>query len=42
MALYDAGAVNHPEAAGFWRGLAISEAQFKKDDSIPSEEIKYV
>lgn len=33
-------AVNHPDGAGFWKDLAISEAQFEDGDGIPSEEIK--
>jgi Arc/MetJ-type ribon-helix-helix transcriptional regulator len=33
-------AVNHPEGAGFWKDLAISEAQFDRDGGIPSEEVK--
>ena len=33
-------AVNHPEGAGFWKDLAISEAQFDEDDGISSEEVK--
>lgn len=33
-------AVNHPEGAGFWRDLAISEAQFDDDDGVPSEDAK--
>jgi Arc/MetJ-type ribon-helix-helix transcriptional regulator len=33
-------AVNHPEGAGFWKDLAISEAQFEEGDGIPSEEVK--
>lgn len=33
-------AVNHPEGAGFWKDLAISEAQFDEGDGIPSEEIR--
>jgi hypothetical protein len=32
--------VNHPEGAGFWKDLAISEAQFDQDGGIPSEEVK--
>jgi len=33
-------AVNHPEGAGFWRDLAISEAQFDADEGLSSEEVK--
>lgn len=33
-------AVNHPEGAGFWKDLAISEAQFDDGDGVPSEDIK--
>lgn len=33
-------AVNHPEGAGFWKDLAISEAQFEDGNSIPSKEVK--
>ena len=33
-------AVNHPEGTGFWKDLAISEAQFDEDDGISSEEVK--
>lgn len=33
-------AVNHPEGAGFWRDLAISEAQFEDETGVPSEEVK--
>lgn len=33
-------AVNHPDGAGFWKDLAISEAQLEDGDGIPSEEIK--
>lgn len=33
-------AVTHPEGPGFWKDLAISEAQFDAGDGIPSEEIK--
>ncbi|AHG01747.1 CopG family transcriptional regulator (plasmid) [Halostagnicola larsenii XH-48] len=32
--------VNHPEGAGFWKDLAISEAQFDDGKSRSSEEIK--
>lgn len=33
-------AVNHPEGAGFWKDLAISEAQFDDGDGVPSEDVK--
>jgi len=33
-------AVNHPEGAGFWKDLAISEAQFDEGDSLSSDEVK--
>jgi Arc/MetJ-type ribon-helix-helix transcriptional regulator len=33
-------AVNHPEGAGFWKDLAISEAQFDDGDGISSDEVK--
>jgi len=33
-------AVNHPEGAGFWKDLAISEAQFDEGEGISSNEIK--
>jgi Arc/MetJ-type ribon-helix-helix transcriptional regulator len=33
-------AVNHPEGAGFWRDLAISEAEFADGEGLPSEEVK--
>jgi len=33
-------AVNHPEGAGFWKDLAISEAQFDDADGVSSEEVK--
>ena len=32
--------VNHPEGAGFWKDLAISETQFSEDDAVSSEEIR--
>ncbi|WP_317175936.1 ribbon-helix-helix domain-containing protein [Halomontanus rarus] len=32
--------VNHPEGAGFWKDLAISEAQFDEGEGRSSEEIK--
>lgn len=32
-------AVNHPEGAGVWKDLAISEAQFDDGDGISSDEI---
>jgi Arc/MetJ-type ribon-helix-helix transcriptional regulator len=33
-------AVNHPEGAGFWKDLAISEAQFDEGDGVSGEEVK--
>ena len=33
-------AVNHPEGAGLWRDIAISEAQFAEGEGLSSEEIK--
>lgn len=33
-------AVNHPEGAGFWKDLAISEAQFDDEEGRSSEDIK--
>lgn len=33
-------AVNHPEGAGLWKDLAVSEAQFDDDEGISSETIK--
>jgi Arc/MetJ-type ribon-helix-helix transcriptional regulator len=33
-------AVNNPEGAGFWKDLAISEAQFDDGDGLSSEQIK--
>jgi Arc/MetJ-type ribon-helix-helix transcriptional regulator len=33
-------AVNNPEGAGFWRDLAVGEAQFADGESISSEELK--
>ena len=33
-------AVNHPEGAGLWRDLAISEAQFHEGEGISSEDVK--
>lgn len=33
-------AVNHPEGAGFWKDLAISEAQFDGEEGLSSEEVK--
>jgi len=32
--------VNHPEGAGFWKDLAVSEAQFDDGDARSSDEIK--
>lgn len=33
-------AVNHPEGAGFWKDLAISEAQFDDEEGLSSQEVK--
>lgn len=33
-------AVNHPEGAGMWRDLAISEAQFDEGAELSSEDVK--
>lgn len=33
-------AINHPEGAGFWKDVAISEAQFEDGDGISSDKIK--
>lgn len=33
-------AVNHPEGGGFWKDLAISEAQLDEEDGLSSEEVK--
>jgi Arc/MetJ-type ribon-helix-helix transcriptional regulator len=33
-------AVNHPEGAGFWKDLAISEAQFDEGEGLSSDEVK--
>ena len=32
--------VNHPEGAGVWKDLAISEAQLDETDAVSSDEIK--
>ncbi|MFA1610637.1 ribbon-helix-helix domain-containing protein [Halobellus rubicundus] len=32
--------VNHPEGAGLWKDIAISEAQFGETDGVPSDEIR--
>ena len=32
--------VNHPEGAGLWKDIAISEAQLNETDPIPSDEIR--
>ena len=32
--------VNHPEGAGLWKDLAVSEAQLDETDSVPSSEIR--
>jgi Arc/MetJ-type ribon-helix-helix transcriptional regulator len=33
-------AVNHPEGTGFWKDLAISEAQFDADGGLSSAEVR--
>lgn len=33
-------AVNHPEGAGLWRDVAISEAQFDEGAGLSSEDVK--
>jgi Arc/MetJ-type ribon-helix-helix transcriptional regulator len=33
-------AVNHPEGAGFWKDLAISEADLTDGEAISSEEMR--
>jgi len=33
-------AVNHPEGAGFWKDLAISEADLTDSEAISSEEMR--
>lgn len=33
-------AVNHPEGAGLWRDVAVSEAQFADGEGLSSEELK--
>lgn len=33
-------AVNHPEGAGLWRDIAISESQFADGEGLSSEEIR--
>jgi Arc/MetJ-type ribon-helix-helix transcriptional regulator len=33
-------AVNHPEGAGVWKDLAISEAQLDEEDAVSSDEIR--
>jgi len=33
-------AVNHPEGAGVWKDLAISEAQFADGEGISSDDVK--
>lgn len=33
-------AVNHPEGVGFWRDIAISEAQFDEGEGIPEDEVR--
>ncbi|WP_123538095.1 ribbon-helix-helix domain-containing protein [Halosimplex salinum] len=32
--------VNHPEGAGVWKDLAISEAQFEDSEGISSDEMR--
>jgi Arc/MetJ-type ribon-helix-helix transcriptional regulator len=32
--------VNHPEGAGFWKDLAISEAELDEDEGLTSSEVK--
>ncbi|WP_436911240.1 ribbon-helix-helix domain-containing protein [Halosimplex marinum] len=32
--------VNHPEGAGVWKDLAISEAQFDEGEGAPSDEMR--
>lgn len=32
--------VNHPEGAGFWKDLAVSEAQFDDGEGLPADAIK--
>jgi Arc/MetJ-type ribon-helix-helix transcriptional regulator len=32
--------VNHPEGAGVWKDLAISEAQFDEGEGTPSDEMR--
>ena len=32
--------MNHPEGAGFWRDIAISEAEFDEDAGITSDDGK--
>ena len=32
-------AVNHPNGAGFWKDLAISEAQFDEGEGLTSDEV---
>lgn len=32
--------VNHPEGAGFWKDLAISEAEFSEGDGVSSDDVK--
>lgn len=33
-------AVNHPGGAGFWKDLAISEAQFDDEEGLSREDVK--
>lgn len=32
--------VNHPEGAGFWKDVVISEAQFGEGEGIPGEQVE--
>ncbi|MFB6296748.1 MAG: ribbon-helix-helix domain-containing protein [Halobacteriales archaeon] len=33
-------AVTHPEGAGVWKDIAVSERQFAEDESLSSDEVK--
>ncbi len=33
-------AVNNPEGAGFWRDIAMSEAQFDEGENLSSDDVK--
>ncbi len=33
-------AVKHPEGAGFWKDMAVSEAEFEMGEGVDSEEVK--